>query len=641
MLRDMSMDLVRHLLLVCAFTSGLSVASTGDVPVDGPLLIEAKATDQKVPGFPLVARGRAFEGEVIVRYTIDRRGHVEGLSIESEPGNLSFGRSVRSASHAWRFRPAMEPATCRSFPRRVRQRIRFSAAPDRAPEVLIDAPEITTAEGEPAPSAVVADHATARARADELGVQLPDPAPPLISRRAALFPYQAYRKRIEGYATIRMGIAADGSVQRTTVVDSEPPGVFEGASLNAVRGFRFEPGQEGAPRTACQRIDFVLRKPTPDTADDVPRSKRTPMLRLPRELVSRGTPGQVRVTGMVGTDGRVSDLNIAFSDPPGLYDRWVLDSVAKWRFEPATEDGVPITAPFERDITLFSSSEMYTVLAPEPRTEHVEYMRSIYPDLRRLCPAGDIGSDDALDRALAKGLPDARDYPEVLPADGRSVLRYTGDVQACLYSRREHFASPEVASLARQIVGTGIIYVGDFDTGFAEFGAQLMGEAGGRLNYDSEPLRAVQRFLLGRLVPAYRDLLQDWAARQEGFPGPTPAAQSALDVVRSTPDSKYDHRTEGVLESAISGSSSATDRAYLRLALANLLRKRGRASAGIELARAVALEETLPEAIRNTARLTVVSIASDFVRTDFDAAAVEASWRELNASLGIEDPLGM
>lgn len=53
--------------------------------------------------------------------------------------------------------------------------------------------------------------------------------------------------------------------------------------------------------------------------------------------------GTVQVRFSVTTDGRVDDLQIAESFPPGVFDREVLATVSGWRFEPACRDGQAIS----------------------------------------------------------------------------------------------------------------------------------------------------------------------------------------------------------------------------------------------------------------------------------------------------------
>jgi protein TonB len=61
---------------------------------------------------------------------------------------------------------------------------------------------------------------------------------------------------------------------------------------------------------------------------------------LPSDLES----GLVCLEGTIGTDGVVRDLRIVRSGGPKL-DRIALETVKKWRYQPAALDGVPVPVP--------------------------------------------------------------------------------------------------------------------------------------------------------------------------------------------------------------------------------------------------------------------------------------------------------
>lgn len=80
---------------------------------------------------------------------------------------------------------------------------------------------------------------------DEDAVQV---APVPVSRTPPTFPARARSLDQSGAVTLSFVVDVDGSVQDVYVVESEPPGVFDEAALDAVDSWRFEPGRhEGAP----------------------------------------------------------------------------------------------------------------------------------------------------------------------------------------------------------------------------------------------------------------------------------------------------------------------------------------------------------------------------------------------------------
>lgn len=64
----------------------------------------------------------------------------------------------------------------------------------------------------------------------------------------------------------------------------------------------------------------------------------------------RGVKGWVRVRFVVREDGRVTDIAIQESEPPGVFDASVARSVAGWRFKPGTVAGTPVKAWAETTI---------------------------------------------------------------------------------------------------------------------------------------------------------------------------------------------------------------------------------------------------------------------------------------------------
>jgi TonB family protein len=55
-----------------------------------------------------------------------------------------------------------------------------------------------------------------------------------------------------------------------------------------------------------------------------------------------GQEGEVRLDVRVGTDGKVTEIRLRQSSGSALLDRTAIDTVQKWRFEPATIDGQPV-----------------------------------------------------------------------------------------------------------------------------------------------------------------------------------------------------------------------------------------------------------------------------------------------------------
>lgn len=64
--------------------------------------------------------------------------------------------------------------------------------------------------------------------------------------------------------------------------------------------------------------------------------------RWPRDALISGTSGFVVVDFVVGVDGRTSDITVVESRPAGVFDKATTQAVARWKFAPRIEAGVPV-----------------------------------------------------------------------------------------------------------------------------------------------------------------------------------------------------------------------------------------------------------------------------------------------------------
>lgn len=75
------------------------------------------------------------------------------------------------------------------------------------------------------------------------------------------YPYDAQRRRIEGWVDVEFTIATDGATRDVIVRQSEPKDIFDRATLDAIRRWRFEPiVRNGQPveQRAMLRIEYKL-----------------------------------------------------------------------------------------------------------------------------------------------------------------------------------------------------------------------------------------------------------------------------------------------------------------------------------------------------------------------------------------------
>lgn len=79
-----------------------------------------------------------------------------------------------------------------------------------------------------------------------------------------------------------------------------------------------------------------------DSAAPVPISRPAP--RYPPEALRRNVGGSVRVLATVAPDGSVERMELAQGSGNRELDRAAMEAVRRWRFQPATRDGQPVTA---------------------------------------------------------------------------------------------------------------------------------------------------------------------------------------------------------------------------------------------------------------------------------------------------------
>lgn len=82
-----------------------------------------------------------------------------------------------------------------------------------------------------------------------------DPNP--IYRAKPAYPAGARAQKIEGHVVVAYSVSPSGSVTNARVVSASPPGIFNSASIAAVRQWRFKPSPQGGSRSTT--IRFKLR----------------------------------------------------------------------------------------------------------------------------------------------------------------------------------------------------------------------------------------------------------------------------------------------------------------------------------------------------------------------------------------------
>ena len=82
-----------------------------------------------------------------------------------------------------------------------------------------------------------------------------------IAKAAPVYPPAAKRRNIEGWIKVKFLVDEQGQVDRVTVLDAEPEGIFDQAVLRCISSWRFKPGTKGGIAVKAmveQTITFKL-----------------------------------------------------------------------------------------------------------------------------------------------------------------------------------------------------------------------------------------------------------------------------------------------------------------------------------------------------------------------------------------------
>ena len=94
---------------------------------------------------------------------------------------------------------------------------------------------------------------------------------------------------------------------------------------------------------------LVFEAPTMPTSGDasIPLSRHmVPLVRAtapyPTRALQRGIEGFVELSFTVNEFGKVVDPVVLYAEPEGVFERSALNSISKWQYSPAMEDGVAV-----------------------------------------------------------------------------------------------------------------------------------------------------------------------------------------------------------------------------------------------------------------------------------------------------------
>lgn len=103
-------------------------------------------------------------------------------------------------------------------------------------------------------------------------------------------------------------------------------------------------GDPGLPPIDLTRIEPPAKPPEPVTVGPEPDPRYAGNFQppYPPQLLRTGIEGKAVVKVLIGTDGRVKQVAIVSADDPLFADASERQALRRWRFKPATRDGVPI-----------------------------------------------------------------------------------------------------------------------------------------------------------------------------------------------------------------------------------------------------------------------------------------------------------
>lgn len=194
--------------------------------------------------------------------------------------------------------------------------------------------------------------------------------PAAIDRPTPPYPESARQAGAEGFVDVAFTVLRDGRVGWIRILQAEPPGFFEPATLDGVRDWRFAAAtREGEP-VECRiqtRVRYTLadtvaaRRPGSAPVGDQPAPVYPDQARI------EGLEGYVEVEFEVGADGRVTHAQVTLAMPRGEFEQAALAAVRRWRLPPGTASGPRSTRRF--DFTLpdaYPHAPRPTLLAAAP-----------------------------------------------------------------------------------------------------------------------------------------------------------------------------------------------------------------------------------------------------------------------------------
>ncbi|HEU0013686.1 MAG TPA: TonB family protein, partial [Longimicrobium sp.] len=206
-----------------------SAAATARGDTTFPVITNAaQVTRELERRYPPALRAAGVEGDATVRIRVNAEGGVAAVTVV-EASRPEFGAAAREAIRVARFRPAR--ANGRAVAKEVDLPLQFALSP--APAAVAGQPPRVARPAQWDQAPVLAN---------------PDEVTRALTRN---YPAELRAGGVEGTATVRIRLAADGSVQGVEVV-SASRSEFGPAAVAAMRTARFRPARKGGSPVAVE-----------------------------------------------------------------------------------------------------------------------------------------------------------------------------------------------------------------------------------------------------------------------------------------------------------------------------------------------------------------------------------------------------
>lgn len=230
--------------------------------------------------------------------------------------------------------------------------------------------------------------------------------PRVVKQGTPIYPYAMRASGMRGEVLVDFLVDIEGRVRNAYVVRSLNP-TFDDPALDAVRGWKFEPGRVGGvPITTHLQVPviFTLDGTREGGSDGVEITKKADLSKLPEELrydtpaklsgmvrpvypyakLSERIEGKATVKFVVGPTGRVLKAEVAEASAPE-FGQALLVAVEQFTYEPALKKGRPcpavisFTQQFNRDerYQLVSEDDLDALRREQKKPQSLALLRDL------------------------------------------------------------------------------------------------------------------------------------------------------------------------------------------------------------------------------------------------------------------------